>query len=434
MVSGLLCAHFESGRRSRPNMKKFIVFMAMVLLFPNHSFALTDKGFAELKVFSDILSYVEGNYVKVPNDEKMIEGAINGMLRTLDPHTVYLTKDAYKELRADTSGRFGGIGIEVGIKQGTLTIVAPLEGSPAARAGIKAGDKIVRIDGKLTQNMTFSDAVVKMRGKNGSNVKLTVRRDGVKDPIDFVVQRQVIKTPSVTYDMIDGHYAYIKIRSFQERTFKDLSRSLESLHKKGDIWGLILDLRNDPGGLLDQCVKVADLFLDSGTIVTTKRRGEVIDTQSAVKEGTEPNYPIVVLINGGTASASEIVSGALQDQKRAVIMGTKSFGKGSVQNIIELENGAALKMTIALYYTPLGYSIQARGITPDVVVKEAPDKKERISFREADLPHHLEAVGRKKADTKVKMDKIELEDGVDDQKEAALQYLKQQVLKKGEKH
>lgn len=346
------------------------------LLIPQGAQALTEKGFRSLHVLTKIIHYVEENYVNEVDEENLIRGAIRGMLSTLDPHTVYMSPEIYRELKVDTSGRFDGIGIEVTLKDGWLTVVAPIKGSPADKEGIQAGDKIVKINGHPTKDLNLSEAVTMMRGKRGSKVLLTIARQGVKNPFDVAVVRRIINVPSVNFETMDGKYGYINITSFQQGTARAVEKALAEMRAKGGLAGLILDLRKNPGGLLDQAVAVSDIFLDRGVIVMTESRGQEIDRREAHAEGTEPTFPMVVLVDGGSASAAEVVAGALKDNGRATIMGSTSFGKASVQTVVDLDDGSGLKLTIAHYLTPSGKIIQDHGITPDVVVpaKGAPSE------------------------------------------------------------
>lgn len=358
----------------------------------------SEETYKSLKIFSEVLDIIKNNYVEKVDEQELIEKAIQGMVQSLDPHSAFLTPDGMKELRVDTQGEFGGIGIEITMPDGVLTVVAPIDGTPAAEAGIQAGDKIIKVDGELTKDMDLLEAVSKMRGPKGTEVTITVWREGVSDPIDFELIRDTIPMDSVRSGLIQDGFGYVRITNFREKTTADLAEALEKL-ETGDtpLKGLILDLRNNPGGLLDQSVSVADLFLEHGTIVSMKGRNERDQRVfSAIPNKVKRDYPIVVLINNGSASASEIVAGALQDHKRALILGTTSFGKGSVQNVEELRDDYGLKLTIARYYTPSGESIQAQGIKPDIEVQaktiEAPpeEKKNRIIIKEKDLKNHLE--------------------------------------------
>ncbi len=397
------------------------IAVVFLLLIPPKSFALTEKGLKSLHTFTKVLTYLEEGYVDPIDEEKVIKGAIRGMLMTLDPHTIYMSPDVFKELRVDTSGRFDGVGIEVTIKDGVLTVVAPIKDSPADKSGIEPGDKIIKIDGQRTDSMTLSEAVHKMRGRRGSKVVLTLLRHDTKQPFDVTLIRQKINVPSVKYDVLDARYGYIAITSFQEDTTKSLKKALKDLERKNALNGLVLDLRKNPGGLLDQAVDVANMFLSSGTIVTTESRGQQIDKREVDPKGEKIKCPLVVLVDGGSASASEIVAGALKDNKRAMLLGARTFGKGSVQTVIELEDGSALKLTVARYFTPSGRSIQAHGIEPDIEVPaEAPTVEEkRKRIREEMLPGHLEPE-EEKIETKVEPKRL-----LDDYRiRVALDYLK----------
>ncbi|MCU0588016.1 MAG: S41 family peptidase [Syntrophobacteraceae bacterium] len=352
-----------------------------------------------LRLFSDVLNIVQDNYVEKADSKKLMYGAINGMLRELDPHSSFMKPEDYKELQIETKGKFGGLGIEITLRDGVLTVVAPLEDTPADKAGILAGDQIVKIDDEPTQDMTLMEAVQKMRGVKGTKVRLTVIRKGEKKPLDFELVRAEIAIRSVKSRVLESGYGYVRITSFQSGTASDLRKALEQLESEsGSLQGLVLDLRNDPGGLLDQAVEVSDEFLEDGLIVYTGGRLESQQMRFEAHKNSKPhNYPIVVLVNAGSASASEIVAGALQDHKRAIILGEQTFGKGSVQTVVPLNDGSAIRLTTSLYYTPSGRSIQAKGITPDIVVKrELPEKDgdegtdEARRVREKDLPRHME--------------------------------------------
>jgi len=354
--------------------------------------------YENLQIFSDVLDIVKENYVQEVDNEELVEGAISGMLRTLDPHSSYLDPDAYKELQVETKGSFGGIGIEITIRDGFLTVVSPLEGTPAYELGIQAGDQILRVDGEPTKEMTLMEAVKKMRGPKGTNVVLTIMREEFTKPQDFVITRATIAIRSVRSKTLEPGYGYIRLSQFQSSTARDLRKELAKLEQENkSLKGLILDLRNNPGGLLDQAVKVSDEFLNEGLIVYTGGRLKSQDMRFEAHMNTKPHsYPIVVLVNEGSASAAEIVAGALQDHKRAVVVGVKTFGKGSVQTVMPLRNGAALRLTTAIYYTPSGRSIQAKGIEPDIVVKRVlPERIEGDSdgakaIREEDLQNHMD--------------------------------------------
>ena len=363
---------------------------------PNVS-AVPRQDYESLEAFTNILSIVKKNYVEDVETKTLVNGAINGMLNSLDPHSAYLTPELYKDLQMDTQGRFGGLGIEITVKGGVLTVVSPIEDTPAFKAGIKPGDMIFKIEDEFTKDMTLVDAVKKMRGPKGTKINLSIKREGVPELIDFTLMRDTIRVQSVRSRVLESGYGYIRLAQFQERSDRDVQKALEKLAaEKGGLKGLVLDLRNNPGGLLTQAVRIADLFLDSGLIVYTEGR---IESQKqkyfAQKDGSWMDFPMVVLVNGGSASASEIVAGALQDHKRAVVLGTKTFGKGSVQTILPLDDNSALRLTTARYFTPSGRSIQATGIVPDIVVDATqpqdgkPEEKKRPMLREENLPGHL---------------------------------------------
>jgi carboxyl-terminal processing protease len=359
--------------------------------------AVPRQDYESLEAFTNILAIVKKNYVEEVETKNLVGGAINGMLSSLDPHSAYLTPELYKELQMDTQGRFGGLGIEITIRGGILTVVSPIEDTPAAKAGVKPGDQIFKIEDEFTKDMTLVDAVKKMRGPKGTKITISIKREGVPELINFTLMRDTIRVQSVRSRNLEEGYGYIRLAQFQERSDRDLQRSLEKMAaEKSGIKGVVLDLRNNPGGLLTQAVRIADLFLDSGMIVYTEGR---IESQKqkyfAQKEGSWLDFPMVVLVNGGSASASEIVAGALQDHKRAVVLGTKTFGKGSVQTILPLDDSSALRLTTARYFTPKGRSIQAAGIVPDIIVETVPqaegkvDEKRRPGLREENLPGHL---------------------------------------------
>ena len=338
--------------------------------------------YKDLEQFIDVLNLIKENYVDDVDTNKLITGAIRGMVSSLDPHSAFFTPDEYKEFQVDTTGSFGGLGIELGIIDSYPGIISPIEDTPAWRIGLKAGDKIVMIEGKSTDGMTLTEAVKKLRGAAGTKVTISIMREGFTKPREYTITREIINIKSVKYDVYDNNIAYIRIVQFQDRTATDLRGVLDTVVKKtdGKITGIILDLRNDPGGLLSKSVEVADFFIDDGIIVYTKGKVPGSDiTFNANKEGTLPtDIPMVVLVNGGSASASEIVAGALKDHKRAILVGEKTYGKGSVQTIIPLTDGSGLKITTAKYFTPNGTSIQDKGITPDIVV-EVKDTEEQTN-------------------------------------------------------
>ncbi len=356
--------------------------------------AVSRDTYEGLEAFTNVLAIVQKNYVEDVGTQKLVEGAINGMLGALDPHSAYLTPESYKELQVDTGGSFGGLGIEITLRDGLLTVVSPIEDTPAYRAGVKAGDQIIKIDGQLTKDMTLVEAVKKMRGPEGSKIVLSIRREGVSRFLDFSLTREIIKIQSVKSRMLEKGYGYVRLTQFQDRTSPDLENALTRLNKEnGKLEGLVLDLRNNPGGLLSQAVKVADFFLDSGMIVYTEGRLDNQKQKYFAHPGGYVDLPLVVLVNGGSASASEIVAGAMQDHGRGVILGTQSFGKGSVQTILPLENGAALRLTTAMYYTPNGRSIQVTGIAPDIILENLTPAqvaaREQREIREENLPGHF---------------------------------------------
>jgi carboxyl-terminal processing protease len=364
----------------------------------------------ELRTFTEVFGRIKSDYVEPVDDRKLITHAINGMLTGLDPHSAYLDQDAFKELQVGTQGEFGGLGIEVGMEDGFVKVIAPIDDTPAARAGIKSGDLIVKLDDSSVKGMTLTEAVKRMRGKPNTKITLTIVRKGEPNPIVVTLTRAVIKIQSVKAKLLEPGYAYIRVTQFQEHTGETLARTLDKLFKEnqGPMKGLILDLRNDPGGLLNGAVAVSAAFLpEDALVVYTDGRTEdakmrlTASPENYLRGRQREDYirklppavkkvPMVVLVNGGSASASEIVAGALQDHKRAVIMGQQTFGKGSVQTILPLGNNTAIKLTTARYYTPLGRSIQAKGITPDIPLDEGPaGKAASLRLREADLNKHL---------------------------------------------
>ncbi len=366
----------------------------------------------DLRAFTEIFGKIKNDYVEPVEDKKLITEAINGMLSGLDPHSAYLDNEAFKELQVGTQGEFGGLGIEVGMEDGFVKVVSPIEDTPAFKAGVKSGDLIVKLDDTPVKGMTLNDAVKRMRGKPGTNIVLTIVRKGEVKPLTITLTRAVIKIRSVKHKLVEPDYGYVRVTQFQEHTGDNLVSALKDLqvqNKNAPIKGLVLDLRNDPGGLLNTAIGVSGAFLKPGTLVvytdgrTDDAKMKLTNSREFYLRPGESDYlrnvpawartvPMVVLVNGGSASASEIVAGALQDHKRAVIIGTQTFGKGSVQTILPLNNGTAIKLTTARYYTPSGRSIQAKGIVPDITVEEATisaSEAPRLEVREADLEKHL---------------------------------------------
>lgn len=351
----------------------------------------------DLRTFTEVFAKIKSDYVEAVDDKQLLDYAIRGMLSGLDPHSAYLDAEAYKELQIGTTGEFGGLGIEVGMEDGFVKVIAPIDDTPAQRAGVLAGDLIIRLDDRPVKGMTLNEAVQVMRGKPGSPIVLTIVREGVEKPIKLTILRDVIHVKSVKFRTLEPGYAYLRITQFQSQTGPNLLQAVSKLKKDngGTLKGLVLDLRNNPGGVLNAAVSVSDAFLDKGLIVYTE--GRVAD--AVLRFNAKPNdllngAPMVVLVNGGSASASEIVAGALQDHKRAVIMGSKTFGKGSVQTILPMQNSAALKLTTARYFTPSGRSIQAEGIIPDIPLENIKlaqtEQNELDRVTEADLSGHLE--------------------------------------------
>ena len=361
---------------------------------------LTSDEQNHLRLFREVITVVKERYVEEVDGKKLLESSVKGMLASLDPHSAYLPPEPFKEMKVEMSGAFGGLGIEIGVKEGKLTVIAPIEDTPAFRAGIKANDHIIKIDAAPTRGMSTVDAVKLMRGPKGTGVTLTISRVGSPQPLVFPLVRDIIVTKSVKYRTLERGYGYVRISQFRERSGEEFVGALRTLHEQngGALKGLVLDLRYNPGGLLDQAIIVANRFIGEnirdGLIVYTKGRGSGAKRQYLASIGEkEPHYPLVILINGASASASEIVAGALQDQGRGIIMGTQSFGKGSIQSILPLAGGAGLKLTTARYYTPKGRSIQATGITPDIQVDQvdlsAAGNKKPSELHEKDLDHHL---------------------------------------------
>ncbi|MDR1349936.1 MAG: S41 family peptidase, partial [Zoogloeaceae bacterium] len=386
----------------------FVAGVLISLQFP--AFADRESGVGlpveDLRTFAEVFSAIKQGYVEPIEDKKMIANAISGMLSNLDPHSSYLDAESFNELQVGTQGEFGGLGIEVGMEDGLVQVISPIEDTPAYRAGIKAGDLIFKLDDTPIKGLSLNDAVKKMRGKPQTKIRLSILRKGENKPLELTLTREIIKVQSVKSKLVEPGYGWVRVTQFQDNTIPSLARHLGDLYKQGELKGLVLDLRNDPGGLLNGAVGVSSAFLPAGSMVVSTDgripdakqeykavpedylRGTQVDPLRALPEGVK-NVHMVVLVNSGSASASEIVAGALQDHQRAVIMGTQTFGKGSVQTIVPLPGNVAIKLTTARYYTPNGRSIQAKGIEPDIEVEESPNGSRGMRLREADLEGHL---------------------------------------------
>lgn len=359
--------------------------------------AVAEERYQELQLFAKVLNLVQQYYVEEVDTKKLIYGGIKGMLRELDPHTNFLPPEIYKEFETETSGEFGGIGIEITVQNGVLTVISPIEDTPAWKAGIKAGDRIVAIDGESTKGFSLVEAAQRMKGKKGAKIKMDIWRESFDRPKEFVIERGTVKIKSVKYTDLDDGYAYIRLTSFIENSANDLERAIKAHEKKyKNTRGLMIDLRRNPGGLLDQAIQISDLFLEQGVIVSTMGRNQKEkEVVYAKKAGTLGNFPVIVLVDEYSASASEILAGALQDNKRALIMGHRSFGKGSVQSVVKLGDGSGLKLTVGRYYTPSGKSIQSYGIVPDIELENLDAKvldEARVKsdiHREKDMSGHL---------------------------------------------
>lgn len=387
---------------SKSKLRAFLIGTLFGLLISSSGVIIAEREptagvpFEELRTFTEVFGRIQKDYVEPVSDKKILEDAIRGMLSGLDPHSTYLDEEQYNELKVGTTGQFGGLGIEVGLENGFIKVISPIDDTPAQRAGVKAGDLIIRLDEKPVKGMSLEDAVKIMRGEPGSEITLTVVRENEEQPLTITIVRDIIQVKSVKSRLLEDGYGYIRISSFQSGTGESLKENLFDLEKsnKRKLKGLVLDLRNNPGGVLNAAVSVSDAFLTGGLIVYTE--GRIADAQYKFR-ATPNEYlggaPIVVLINAGSASASEIVAGALQDHNRAIIMGEKSFGKGSVQTILPTTNGGAVKLTTARYYTPSGRSIQAEGITPDITLSkvrlEELEKSNVTPITESDLSNHL---------------------------------------------
>jgi len=413
------------------------VFLIGVLIGSGQSqkvSALSNSMYEDLKVFTDVLSLIQKDYVEETKSKDLVNGAIKGMLETLDPHSSFMPPNMFKEMQEETKGRFEGLGIEITLREGVLTVVSPIEDTPAFKAGILAGDQILKIDGESTKNFTLMDSVKRLRGPRGTKVTITIMREGLTKPKEFTLVRDVIPVRSVRHELLEKNYGYIRLSQFQEKTDGEFEKAVKALEEesKGSLKGLVLDLRNNPGGLLDQAVKISDRFIDSGLIVSVEGRKEDQKLKFyAHPDGNLARYPLIVLVNGGSASGAEIVAGAIQDHGRGILVGTQTFGKGSVQTIIPLKDGSGLRLTTARYYTPNGRSIQAKGIVPDIVVKplKPEEEKEVVTPKlpaEKDLERHLMDVekGAPKEKEKLKKEEGKEKKPVDNQLERALELLK----------
>lgn len=391
---------------SRPGLRAVVSAMVVATAFGAGVFVdrtasavpQRQSPYRRLGVLAQVMAHIENSYVDPVDQDRLIEGALRGMVDTLDPHSAYVSPEEYALFESDTTGEFGGVGVEIDARGEWLTVIAPIPGSPAARAGIRAGDEFISIEGRDARNMDVDTAVRRMRGTPGSRVRVELRRRGRREPMRVELVREVVHVESVDARLLPEGVGYVNLKSFQDRASEEMERALDRLDREagGRVRGIVLDLRNDPGGLLDEAVYLADMFLREGVIVTTRGRdGRAQDEARARVAGTRPEVPMVVLVNEYTASAAEILAGALQDHRRAMVVGTRTFGKGSVQTVIDLPDGGALKLTIARYFTPSGRSIQARGIAPDVVVQQVDLPEEPTAGsaaapeRERDLERHL---------------------------------------------
>lgn len=433
---------FRKGR------KCLVVALTLVLLVisggGHHEVTAVEDNYERLKVFTEVLSLIQTNYVEETKPRDLIYSSIKGMLETLDPHSAFMPPDIFKEMQVETQGLFGGLGIEITVKDRMLTVVAPIEGTPADRAGIHPGDRIVKIDGNPTKDMTLMEAVKKLRGPKGTSVTLAILREESPGPFDLTLIREIIEVKSIKAKDLGDGIAYVRISAFQERTGKDLLKAIEQLGQ-GVMSALVLDLRNNPGGLLNQAVQVSDLFLDQGQlIVYTEGRLKNQDLRFSAEHGAQvPKVPMVVLVNGGSASASEIVAGALQDWKRAVILGTKTFGKGSVQTVVPLSDGSGLRLTTAKYFTPQGRSIHGTGLVPDIIVETprptvakaqgGPGEKEGEPGKERSERRQEKKISEEEGDTSLQIGKREGPDPNSDvQLKRAMEILKaSRIIEKG---
>ena len=354
--------------------KNIIIILSVIISFfynPAHSQNL-DKLYEKIDLFSEVLEKINNEYVDEIDQSEVMDSAINGVLQSLDPYSAYMNPEIYEEMQTETSGEFGGLGIEVTMEAGVVKIITPIDDTPASRAGVKAGDYIVRINGEQVQGKTLMEAVNLMRGLVNTSIEITIRRKGLKKAKIFKIKREIIEIKSVASKLIEKEIGYLRLRAFNENSSNQLKKEISKLEKKENLLGYIFDLRNNPGGLLSQAIKISDFFLDDGEIVSTKGRKNRENRKFFAKKGDKINgKPLIVLINNGSASASEIVAGALQDQKRAILLGESTFGKGSVQSIIPLKNKGAIRLTISKYYLPSGKSISEIGVSPDIMVEES---------------------------------------------------------------
>jgi len=353
-------------------MKEILFFITLSLIFFEKSFSDNNDIYKKIDLFGEVLNKINEEYVDEVDQSKSMDAAINGLLQSLDPYSAYMTPESFESMQTETSGKFGGLGIEVGMESGVVKVISPIDNTPASKAGLKAGDYIVKIDGIQVQGKSLMDAVDLMRGLVGSSIELTVRRRGVKKSLIFNITREIIQVQSVKSELIDNSIGYIRLTSFNENSSYQIKKKIIKLNKNKNLKGYILDLRNNPGGLLSQAIKISDFFLENGQIVSTKSRQISENRKWFAKKGDiTGGKTLIVLINYGSASASEIVAGALKDHKRAIILGENSYGKGSVQSIIPLKNRGAIRLTIAKYYLPSGESISEVGVTPDIEIIEA---------------------------------------------------------------
>tara|TARA_B100000767_G_scaffold265321_1_gene281267 strand:+ start:931 stop:2067 length:1137 start_codon:yes stop_codon:yes gene_type:complete len=357
-------------------MKKFVIFL--IIFFNSFTLSAFSKNdlYEKIDLFGEVLENIKKDYVDDVDQAEMIDSAINGVLQSLDPYSAYMSPELFKEMQTDTSGQFGGLGIEIGMESGVVKVISPIDDTPASKAGIKAGDYIVRIGKEQVQGKSLMEAVKLMRGPVGSSINLTIRRKNVKKPLEFKIARKIIEVQSVASEVIskDKNLGYIRLKSFNDNSDKQFLKALKKFEKNKNIKGYVLDLRNNPGGLLTKAINITDFFLDDGEIVSTKGRNVSETRKFFARDGDEVNgKPLIVLINNGSASAAEIFAGALKDHKRAIILGENSYGKGSVQSIIPLQNGGGIRLTISKYYLPSGKSISEVGVTPDILIEEAGD-------------------------------------------------------------